>query len=233
MAELIETWSKDRNDEDSMDQGHAFIWREMIRTVEMDLSHAQVLVFGCNRGGFLRALFDERAFAAGVGVDLARERVAEAEANKGSRPLRYLATASVADAGTDFDIAFSHEVIYLIEDLADHAAQIASVLKPGASYHAVTCCLQENPLWPGWRAEIQTTSNLPVPNHSVADIANAFRRSGYDVAISRFLANAFIPLGEPSEMLPSDVGTLELYTKWKLMFRFTLPIGDRMPDSFL
>lgn len=43
-----------------------------------------------------------------------------------------------------FDIAFSHEVIYLIEDIAQHAADMLRVLKPGGVYYAVTGCQFDN-----------------------------------------------------------------------------------------
>ncbi len=37
----------------------------------------------------------------------------------------------LSETGGGFDLAFSHEVIYLIEDFEDHARQVASVLKQG------------------------------------------------------------------------------------------------------
>ena len=226
MPELIETWATLPEEEDSMTLDHAWIWREMIRAVDAaDLSQARVLDVGCNQGGFLRLLHDLKPFAAGVGVDLARQAVALAESRKGDRPIRYQASARLVDAGSGFDLAFSHEVIYLIEDLADHAAQIAGVLKPGGAYFAVTCCHRDNPLWAGLRRRVQEFSNVPVPDHDVADIAGAFRAAGFEVAVSRFLADSFIPLTERNDDIPSDIDRIELYTRWKLLFRFTMPAG--------
>lgn len=220
MAELIASWSKDPSEEDSMTDEHAWIWREMIKCIpQKDISLAQVLDIGCNQGGFLRTLYDTIPFASGVGVDLAQDRVELANAAKGDRPLNYLATNALADAGEGFDLAFSHEVIYLIEDLEDHARQVASVLKPGGHYDAVTCCHADSPLWATWRPKIAEFSNIPVPNHSVADIAGAFRSAGFKVSISRFLASAFIPTQAPTEYFPSDVERLDTYCQWKLCFR--------------
>lgn len=221
---LIETWSTRADQEDSMTDGHAWIWAEMIRALAAeDLSGARVLDIGCNQGGFLRMLYDRKPFAEGVGIDLATQAVALAEDRKGARPLRYIAAPRLAEAGTGFDLAISHEVIYLISDLADHAAQVASVLRPGASYYAVTCCHRDSPLWATWRPQIEEFSNVPVPDHSVADIAGAFREAGFSVSVSRFLAGAQIPLKGPSDFLPTDLDMIETYTRWKLMFRFTLP----------
>ncbi|MEM7724718.1 MAG: class I SAM-dependent methyltransferase [Pseudomonadota bacterium] len=220
MTDLIDTWSTDPREEDSMTDEHAWIWREMIRTIpNRDLGSARVLDIGCNQGGFLRMLYDTQPFASGMGTDLAQDRVALANAAKGDRPLDYLATADLAKTGGGFDIAFSHEVVYLIDDLDNHGRAVASVLKTGGHYDAVTCCHADNPLWSRWRPMIASFSKLPVPNHSVADIATAFRSAGFEVSISRFMANAFVPTAAPSDYFPSDVERVETYAQWKLCFR--------------
>jgi hypothetical protein len=59
--------------------------------------------------------------------------IARAEALKGDRPLSYHVASEVAALGRRFDLAFSHEVLYLLPDLAAHARDMAAVLKPGAS----------------------------------------------------------------------------------------------------
>ena len=225
MTDLIDTWSSDPSEEDGMTDEHAWIWREMIRCIpQTDLSQHRVLDIGCNQGGFLRLLHDTRPFAAGVGVDLARDRIALANAAKGDRPLDYIATQTLADAGEGFDLAFSHEVIYLIEDLDDHARQVMSALAPGGHYDAVTCCHADNPLWPRWRDKINAFSNIDVPSHSVAQIAQAFRNAGFDVAISRFLASTAIPDEGPSDYFPTELDRLDIYCTWKLCFRCHRPL---------
>lgn len=184
-----------------------------------DLSSVRVLDIGCNQGGFLRMLYDQRPFASGVGIDIARDRVALANAAKGNRPLQYVASSQIEDAGDGFDLAFSHEVIYLIEDLQAHARQVGKVLKTGGHYDAVTCCHADSPLWAKWRPKIAQFSNVSVPNHSVADIASAFRSEGFEVSISRFLENSFIPTEPPTDYFSTDIERLDTYTKWKLCFR--------------
>lgn len=220
MTQLINTWSTDPSEEDSMTDEHVWIWQEMINIIpQPDLSSVRVLDIGCNQGGFLRKLYDQRPFASGVGIDIARDRVALANAAKGDRPLQYVASSQPEDAGDGFDLAFSHEVIYLIEDLQAHARQVGKVLKTGGHYDAVTCCHADSPLWAKWRPKIAQFSNVGVPNHSVADIASAFRSEGFEVSISRFLANSFIPTEPPTDYFPTDIKRLDTYTKWKLCFR--------------
>ena len=224
MSALIDTWSNDAREEDTMTDDHAWIWQEMIAGLgNPDLSLARVLDVGCNQGGFLRMLHDSHPFKSAVGVDLARAAVGMANERKGTRPIEYIATARLTDAGQDFDLAFSHEVIYLIEDLADHAAQVARVLRPGGSYHAVTCCHSDNPLWTSWRPAVAEFSNIPVPDHGVADFIEAFRQAGLEVDVSRFLANTPIPTEAPSSFFPTHLDRLAVYTRWQLRFRCTRP----------
>ncbi|MEM1289555.1 MAG: class I SAM-dependent methyltransferase [Pseudomonadota bacterium] len=224
MSKIIDTWSKEPEHEDGMTDEHAWIWREIIAAVPPIPLGGKVLDVGCNQGGFLRMLYDHSPFSTGVGIDLARDAIAHAEARKEGRPLRYLATTKISDAGTGFDAAFSHEVIYLVRDLVDHARQVADALAPGASYHAVTCCHSDSPLWATWRPMIAQFSNIYVPNHSVDDIASAFRAARFEVSLKRFLANASIPMEDgPSAYFPTDRDRLETYTRWKLLFTCRKP----------
>lgn len=59
-----------------------------------------------------------------VGIDIARESVARADLLKGYRPIEYKVGGGAAALGRTFDFAFSHEVLYLLPDLAAHAADI-------------------------------------------------------------------------------------------------------------
>ena len=85
-----------------------------------DIGASTVLDYGCNQGGFLRLLYDNRPFRSAVGIDIARESVARAELLKGQRPIEYRVADSAASLECTFDYAFSHEVIYLLPDLAAH-----------------------------------------------------------------------------------------------------------------
>ena len=53
-----------------------------------------------------------------VGIDIARRSVARAELLKGHRPIEYKVGDKAAALGRTFDFAFSHEVLYLLPDLA-------------------------------------------------------------------------------------------------------------------
>ncbi|MGP0915740.1 class I SAM-dependent methyltransferase [Serratia sp. CY70267] len=78
-----------------------------------------------------------------------------------------------------FDIAFSHEVIYLIEDIAQHAADMLRVLKPGGVYYAVTGCHTDNPLWPQWRERVAEQTHTVVQDRALDDYARIFSAAGF------------------------------------------------------
>jgi hypothetical protein len=97
----------------------------------------------------------------------------------------------------------------VLDNLAAHACQLASVLKPSACYYAVTCCHIDSPLWASWRPNIQSFSNIAAPNHSVQDIVSAFWDNGYGVSVSRFLARAFNLLEPQGKYFPMDKDRLD------------------------
>ncbi len=133
----IATWNRNPAEEEAMGAAHAPIWRRMINvSLPQDLHGSTILDYGCNQGGFLRMLYDRHPFKAAVGIDIARESVARAELLKGHRPIDYKVADSAAALGRAFDYAFSHEVLYLLKDIAAHAGDIRSALKPGGAYVA-------------------------------------------------------------------------------------------------
>ena len=107
-----------------MQDAHGFVWKAMLDTVDVDLAGTRVLDAGCNRGGFLRLLGDACGIAEGWGYDPASGAIDDARRLAGRRPLRFEVADSVPAGWTSFDLAFSHEVLYLIHDLSEHADAI-------------------------------------------------------------------------------------------------------------
>jgi SAM-dependent methyltransferase len=156
---IIRTWNRNEADEEAMGAAHAPIWRRMIDvSIQEDLRQSTLLDYGCNQGGFLRMLYDRHPFQSAVGIDIARESVARADLLKGYRPIEYKVAESAATLGRTFDFAFSHEVLYLLPDLAAHAADIKAALKPGGTYVAAMGCHKDRAVWPRWRKVLAETS---------------------------------------------------------------------------
>ncbi|MBM3463565.1 MAG: class I SAM-dependent methyltransferase [Armatimonadetes bacterium] len=224
-VKIVGTWSRSQAEEDAMNDEHAFIWRAMIDAMlESDLSRSRVLDFGCSQGGFLRLLHRLHPYLSAVGVDVAQESVATANARKADVPVHYQAATSLEAFRSEFDVAFSHEVLYLLPDLRAHAEQMRAALKPGGVYYAVLGAHAENPLWPRWRDGLGASSNIPPQDCSLDDVASAFRASGFAVSARRFLVDAFIPVGGAAHASFASVREeLTYYSCDKVMFRLIAP----------
>jgi len=68
---------------------------------------------------------------------------------------------SVPTGWNGFDVAFSHEVLYLLHDLTSHAAAIHRALAPGGVYYAVMGEHVDAPTMFNWHAENAERLHLP------------------------------------------------------------------------
>src|ERR1700693_1395418 len=145
----------------AMQDEHGFIWKAMLDTIDTDLAGRRVLDAGCNRGGFLRLLVDTAGIAEGHGYDPASDAIADARRLAGDRPLTFEVAETVPDGWREFDVAFSHEVLYVLKNLVTHAAGLFAALKPGGSYFAVMGVHAESPMMSSWHAESAVELDLP------------------------------------------------------------------------
>ncbi len=137
-AQIVEEWWQEPNAGDqSMEDEHGDFWQDVLDNVlDVDLKGKKILDFGCNQGGFLRRLYEITPFSSAVGVDLAKKSIDKANQRKGNVPAQYYALDNIDSLDKDFDYALSTAVIFLIDDLKDHARQMFGRLKPGGAYYA-------------------------------------------------------------------------------------------------
>lgn len=222
-AKTISTWYIDPDAEDRMADGHAPIWRHLIDLiVEKDLTSKNVLDFGCNQGGLLRHLHAIRPFRKALGIDIAETSVAKAEALKGNLPVQHQVGGTVEGWDEEFDLAISHEVIYLVPDIAAHAADIFRSLKPGGVYYAVTGCHTDNPLWSQWQKLVAEKTNTVVQDRSITDYAKVFQAAGFKVSARKLEFDGFLPYSE-SAWTPDFSDSLDYYTQTKIVYRLVKP----------
>ncbi|QDJ12241.1 methyltransferase family protein (plasmid) [Roseomonas mucosa] len=214
------TWHADPIREPAMEESHRPFWRHFIETVpEADFSTRDVLDFGCNRGGFLRLLHALKPFRSGTGIDIAEASIRAAQAMAGTAPLEFAVATDLSPWKDRFDVAFSYEVIYLLPDLASHAAAIHAALRPGGIYYAVTGCHTDGPLWPALREQIGTTTSAPVQDRSPDDYAAGFTAAGFEVSVRRFDFDGFVPATKDRRYFPRLTDAVDYYTRDKLLFR--------------
>src|SRR5437879_1362863 len=118
---MTQTYWQDAAADEAMQEEHGFVWRAMLDTIDVDLAGKRVLDAGCNRGGFLRLLADRCAIAEGCGYDPASGAIEDARRLARERRLEFVTAETVPDGWDGFDVAFSHEVLYLLHDLSAHA----------------------------------------------------------------------------------------------------------------
>ncbi len=219
-ATIAQTWFRSPEHEPDMEADHAHLWRRMIGKLgDRDLSHAAVMDFGCNQGGFLRLLYKLKPFRLGVGIDKAEASLDSARQKITTEPIRFFPPSSMEAWKQPYDHIFSQEVLYLLPDLDAHARQIFNALKPGGTYYAAVGCHTGNPLWEMWKKIIAETSYAEVFDYSPDDCANAFFRAGFKVSAQKFMIDDFISLKPYDPYYPNIVDALNYNTEHKILFR--------------
>jgi SAM-dependent methyltransferase len=220
VSRMERTYWRGVAEDEAMQDEHGFIWQAMLETIDVDLAGKRVLDAGCNRGGFLRLLADRCAIAEGFGYDPASGAIEDAQRLAGDRPLRFEAADSVPAGWGGFDVAFSHEVLYLLHDLPAHARAIFGALAPDGVYYAVMGVHSRSPLMAEWYAANIHELGLP-ELYDVDEVVATFRVAGFDASAAR-LAMRFVPTtGHGHEDRSKLVDWIDYYYDQKLLLRFS------------
>lgn len=207
-------------EDEAMQDEHGFIWKAMLDTIDTGLAGRRVLDAGCNRGGFLRLLADAEEIAEGYGFDPASGAITDARRLAGDRPLTFHVADNVPDGWGDFDVAFSHEVLYVLHDLDAHARAIHRSLRPGGVYFAVMGVHTRSPLMVEWHSANSERLGLP-PVYDIDDVITTFLDNGFEASLAR-LAIGFVPItGLEHHRQGSAVDWLTYYSDQKLLLRLT------------
>jgi SAM-dependent methyltransferase len=219
---MTDAYWQDAAADEAMQEEHGVVWEAMLDTVDVDLAGKRVLDAGCNRGGFLRLLADRCAIAEGLGYDPASGAIEDARRLSGERRLEFEVADTVPDGWGDFDVAFSHEVLYLLHDLAAHARAIFGAMAPGGSYFAVIGVHTGSPLMVQWHRDNAQALGLPALN-DIDDVVSVFETVGFEAAAAR-LAVRFVPAaGHHGHDRGRLLDWLDYYYDQKLLLRFTRP----------
>ncbi len=211
-------------EDEAMQDEHGFLWRAMLDTIDIDVTGRRVLDAGCNRGGFLRLLVDESGIAEGYGYDPASGAIDDARRLTGQRPLMFETADTVPAGWARFDAAFSHEILYLLHDLAFHAAAMFAALEPGAPYFAVMGVHAQSRMMSAWHGSV--ASELALPRlYDLDEVIEVFDDVGFEVSVAR-LQMQFVPVSERRGGHQHRSGLtdwLDYYERDKVLFRFTRP----------
>jgi SAM-dependent methyltransferase len=225
---MSDTYWQSAEADEAMQDEHAFVWEAMLDTIDLELAGARVLDAGCNRGGFLRLLADHCQIAEGFGYDPAAGAVEDARRLAGTRPLRFAAGDTVPPNWDGFDAAFSHEVLYLLHDLAAHARAIFGALSPGGVYYAVMGVHAGSPGMVEWHQANADELSLP-RLYELDDVVAVFEAAGFDAAAGR-LAIRFVPADTQGHHKRGRLlDWIDYYYDHKLLLRFARPASAASP----
>lgn len=187
MKHTYDNWWSDKVGGDlSMERDHDKGWERIISLYDpKDIIGKNILDFGCNRGNFLRKLYDRYPFKSAVGVDLATKAIQAAKENAKDYPVEYVIEKDIRKLDKKFDTAVSTSVLYLIEDLNEHFSQIYDVLENGGVYYATFTDQTKNPskdyLW----SVIFNYGATPMQDHSLTEIVDRLREHSFNVELFR------------------------------------------------
>lgn len=205
-----------------MEKGHLPAWQAMILQIqERDLSGKRVLDFGCNRGGFLRTLYSQKPFKSGTGADIATDALEDARNLSKGIPVEFMTTPELSGREACFEIVFSHEVVYLLPDLAAHARDVYRWLSPGGAYYMAIGEYTENPLWPRWDNVVREFSPVPPQSYSLQYMAKTFQKNGFSVGVDRLRCEGFFDYDAmEGKYLQSPIELVEFMSRYMMYFRF-------------
>jgi SAM-dependent methyltransferase len=192
---------------------------EAMAAIEGDaLNGATVVDVGCNMGAFLRFLCDHYTVSRAFGLDPAASTIQRASELSGERRIEYAVASQPPQEWPQADVAFSQEVMYLIDDLAGHADDMWNLLRPGGRYVAVTSVHGQSELMAPWHAANAESLKLP-PLRRVEDYIRPFLERGFTVEVSHLRVRA-VPI--VADLLDAAWELLQFWTRTndKVVFRF-------------
>lgn len=220
-------WQKGQETDDDMANDHQQSWERTISLLDhQDIEDKVILDFGCNQGGFLRTLYRTVSFQEGVGIDLAKKSLQKAESLKGDLPLSYVLTDKPQQTGKMFDTAISTSVLYLIENIEQHARDLKAVLKPRGVYYATFADHTSNPSRDYMSQVINQYGATPSQNHTLKYIVDSFVKQGYEVAVIKEPVPTIIDLTHYSDFYLSPNDYLRTLFEESFLIKATLKEGS-------
>jgi ubiquinone/menaquinone biosynthesis C-methylase UbiE len=191
--QLIEEWWQEPGMGDqSMEDDHHDFWDDVIaHAFDADFTGKKILDFGCNQGGMLRRIYEQKKFKQAVGVDLAQKSVAVANSRKGNLPITYIATNDISTLDKDFDYATSTAVIYLVDDIETHAQKMFERLKPGGVYYATHPDYVTDSRFHLTQKVIDEHGAVKCAQNDLNDIICAFEKAGFKVYVQRMIPKGY------------------------------------------
>ena len=199
IASTFDSWAKSGRG-DRMEEGHGDVVAQVVPHLEIRPGD-QVLDLGCGTGWATRMLAKVAPGAGAVGVDIAPEMVARAEAlHSFTIRARYevMAFEALGLADEAFTHVFSMEALYYAPDIDKALAEARRVLKPGGRIDVIIDFYADNAPTEGWAEAV----DAPMTWLSEADWARRFEAAGFESVSTKRVVDTRGP-GEQDDFEPS------------------------------
>jgi len=212
--------------DDSLEQANQIFWSSLLAHIKVELNQPvkSVLDIGCHRGGLLAQLAGALQPKALIGIE-----PSEHSRNRATFRLRntapkvsILSPDHWADVpANSIDLITCHEVLHLVEDVAELFRQISRTLRSQGVAFVVAGCHSENPVWSGWMEQLRTAGQT-VFDRAPFDILRAGSAAGLRGALRPLRRDGWV-IYDPDHSTfayPSAEKLLDHQYRQKLLFRF-------------
>ena len=215
-------WQEPHAGDQALEDSHKEFWQDFIdNALDVDFTDKKVLDFGCNQGGLLARIHQSMPFKEAVGVDLAQESIEKAKKRRIHLPVQFFATDDIGSLDSDFDVAMSSAVIYLIDDIHEHARKMFERLKHGGVYFAWHADYVSDQRYAATQKAIDDYAAIKCSQNTVDDIIAAFRAAGFKVYVKRMIPPSYIPvpIREDERWFSSAKAEIDYWYEHRYVFR--------------
>lgn len=214
------------SDDSDLEADNAEFWTALLGYADADLSDVKelrALDIGCHRGGLLDRIARTRSVRtlAGIEPDERARSFAVARLRERCADLRVVHPDNWADLpSTTYDLVTCHEVLYLVADIAALFAQVRRVLAQDGVAYFVLGCHPDNPVWPRWRALLQS-AQVETYEHRPFDVVVAASVAGLSCTMRPLRRDGWIRY-DPTRAVFTFATSQELFDhhfRHKLVFR--------------
>lgn len=218
--------------DNSLPEANSVFWAALLAHIERDIrgAPATILDIGCHSGGLLALLGERFPEARLIGIEpiAALRASAESRLSADAGRASFLGDGGWATVGEgSVDLLVCHEVLYLMPDLDSVMGDAARVLAPGGSGWVVLGCHSENPVWPGWKAQL-AADGVQTYDHHPFDVLAAAARAGLAADIQPLRRSGWIRY-DPTDAafpFPNAASMFEHHYRYKLLFRLRFEDDD-------
>lgn len=184
-----------------------------------------ILDFGCGDGYFLQIIDLFLDFDYALGVDIDKDLICQIKSKNNNTKIHYIyddeQNKKLQKTKKSFDIIYSQEVLYTMQNLKYHAQMAFDILKNKGFYFATMGCYIENPYFQKRREIIKKDSKYSIYDYSLNEVVDIFYNVGFEVCIKKLPMEYFAVYSKSiSKSFGSMLDLVNHCSDYKMLFCF-------------